>query len=81
MLTVTLAVSHDGTGLVLMEQVCGQREVVGPVGVTVLGEAGDDHLMGGDGNDAIDGGSGSDDLSGGLDGDDTLNWWHWFRRY
>ena len=31
-------------------------EVVGSVGVTVLGEAGDDTLMGGDGNDTIDGG-------------------------
>ena len=66
-----IAVSHDGTGLVLVGQSAGNIEVVGPVGVTVLGEAGDDHLMGGDGNDAIDGGSGSDDLSGGF-GDDTL---------
>ena len=67
-----IAVSHDGTGLVLVGQSADNIEVVGPVGVTVLGEAGDDHLMGGDGNDAIDGGSGSDDLSGGF-GDDTLD--------
>ena len=34
-----------------MGQSADNIEVVGPVGVTVLGEAGDDHLMGGDGND------------------------------
>ena len=33
-------------------------EVVGSVGVTVLGEAGNDALTGGDGNDTIDGGFG-----------------------
>ena len=55
-----------------MGQSADNIEVVGPVGVTVLGEAGDDHLMGGDGNDTIDGGSGSDDLSGGF-GDDTTS--------
>ena len=52
-----------------MGQSADNIEVVGSVGVTVLGEAGDDHLMGGDGNDAIDGGSGSDDLSGGFGSD------------
>ena len=31
-----------------MGQSADNIEVVGPVGVTVLGEAGDDHLMGGD---------------------------------
>ena len=51
-----IGVSHDGTGLVLMGQSADNIEVVGSVGVTVLGEAGDDHLMGGDGNDTIDGG-------------------------
>ena len=51
-----IAVSHDGTGLVLMGQSADNIEVVGSVGVTVLGEEGDDHLMGGDGNDTIDGG-------------------------
>ena len=42
-----IAVSHDGTGLVLVGQSADNIEVVGSVGVTVLGEAGDDHLMGG----------------------------------
>ena len=65
---VTLAVSHDGTGLVLTGQSADSIEVVGPVGVTVLGEAGDDTLTGGSGNDTIEGGDGNDDLSG---------WW-WF---
>ena len=51
-----IAVSHDGTGLVLMGQSTDNIEVVGSVGVTVLGEAGDDTLTGGDGNDTIDGG-------------------------
>ena len=46
-----IAVSHDGTGLVLTGQSADNIEVVGSVGVTVLGEAGDDHLMGGDGTD------------------------------
>ena len=66
-----IAVSHDGTGLVLVGQSADNIEVVGPVGVTVLGEAGDDHLMGGDGNDTIDGGEGSDNLDGGA-GNDTV---------
>ena len=66
-----IAVSHDGTGLVLTGQSTDNIEVVGPVGVTVLGEAGDDHLMGGDGTDTIDGGFGDDTLTGGL-GDDVL---------
>ena len=38
-----IAVSHDGTGLVLTGQSADNIEVVGSVGVTVLGEAGDDH--------------------------------------
>ena len=38
-----IGVSHDGTGLVLMGQSADNIEVVGSVGVTVLGEAGDDH--------------------------------------
>ena len=55
-----IAVSHDGTGLVLMGQSADNIEVVGSVGVTVLGEAGNDALTGGDGNDTIDGGFGDD---------------------
>ena len=39
-----IAVSHDGTGLVLMGQSTDNIEVVGSVGVTVLGEAGNDTL-------------------------------------
>ena len=66
-----IAVSHDGTGLVLMGQSTDNIEVVGPVGVTVLGEAGNDTLTGGDGNDTIDGGEGDDTLTGGL-GDDVI---------
>ena len=68
-----IGVSHDGTGLVLTGQSTDNIEVVGSVGVTVLGEAGDDHLTGGDGTDTIAGGSGSDDLSGGFGSDDTLH--------
>ena len=41
-----IAVSHDGTGLVLTGQSADNIEVVGSVGVTVLGEAGDDHTDG-----------------------------------
>ena len=66
-----IAVSHDGTGLVLMGQSTDNIEVVGSVGVTVLGEAGNDTLTGGDGNDTIDGGEGDDTLTGGL-GDDVI---------
>ena len=66
-----IGVSHDGTGLVLTGQSTDNIEVVGSVGVTVLGEAGDDALMGGDGTDTIDGGFGDDTLTGGL-GDDIL---------
>ena len=44
-----IGVSHDGTGLVLVGQSTDNIEVVGSVGVTVLGQEGD--LMGGDGND------------------------------
>ena len=79
--------SHDGTGLVLMGQSTDTIEVVGSVGVTVLGEAGNDALTGGDGNDTIDGGFGSDVLDG-AEGDDTLLAKtvmtisrFWFRRY
>ena len=53
-----IAVSHDGTGLVLTGQSTDNIEVVGSVGVTVLGQAGNDALTGGDGNDTIDGGFG-----------------------
>ena len=66
-----IGVSHDGTGLVLTGQSTDSIEVVGPVGVTVLGEAGNDTLTGGDGNDTIDGGEGDDTLTGGL-GDDVI---------
>ena len=59
-----IAVSHDGTGLVLMGQSADNIEVVGSVGVTVLGEEGDDTLTGGDGTDTIDGGFGDDTLDG-----------------
>ena len=45
-----IAVSHDGTGLVLTKTATDNIEIVGPVGVTVLGEAGDDTLTGGAGN-------------------------------
>ena len=48
-----IAVSHDGTGLVLMGQSADSIEVVGSVGVTVLGEAGNDTLTGGSGNDDL----------------------------
>ena len=51
-----IAVSHDGTGLVLTGQSTDNIEVVGSVGVTVLGQEGNDTLTGGDGNDTIDGG-------------------------
>ena len=60
------SVSHDGTGLVLTGLSTDSIEVVGPVGVTVLGEAGNDTLTGGDGNDTIEGGDGDDTLTGGL---------------
>ena len=63
--------SHDETGLVLMGQSTDNIEVVGSVGVTVLGEAGNDTLTGGAGNDTIDGGEGDDTLTGGL-GDDVI---------
>ena len=63
-----IAVSHDGTGLVLTGQSADSIEVVGPVGVTVLGQDGSDTLIGGSGSDTIEGGSGNDDLS----------WWCWF---
>ena len=64
-----IAVSHDGTGLVLVGQSADNIEVVGSVGVTVLGEAGDDTLTGGSGNDTIDGGFGDDTLTGGSGSD------------
>ena len=54
-----------------MGQSTDSIDVVGPVGVTVLGEAGNDTLTGGDGNDTIDGGEGDDTLTGGL-GDDVI---------
>ena len=46
-----IGVSHDGTGLVLTGQSTDSIEVVGSVGVTVLGQEGNDTLTGGDGND------------------------------
>ena len=53
-----IGVSHDGTGLVLMGQSADSIEVVGSVGVTVLGQEGNDTLTGGDGNDDLSGGDG-----------------------
>ena len=65
-----IAVSHDGTGLVPMGQSADNIEVVGSVGVTVLGQEGDDTLLGGSGSDTIDGGDGLDFIAGG-DGADA----------
>ena len=66
-----IGVSHDGTGLVLTGLSTDSIEVVGSVGVTVLGEAGDDTLDGGLGSDTLDGGEGNDTLLG-QDGSDML---------
>ena len=64
--------ASDGTGLVLTGQSTDNIEVVGSVGVTVLGETDLDKLLtGGSGNDTIDGGDGSDFTAGG-DGADAI---------
>ena len=59
-----ISVSHDGAGLVLTGQSADSIEVVGPVGVTVLGQEGDDTLTGGSGSDTIEGGAGNDAIDG-----------------
>tara|TARA_Y100000389_G_scaffold203558_1_gene252321 strand:+ start:7609 stop:9030 length:1422 start_codon:yes stop_codon:yes gene_type:complete len=65
-------VSLNAGGLVLTcSSGADSINIVGDVAVEVLGQSGDDTLVGGTGADTIDGGVGDDMISGGA-GDDTL---------